>query len=175
MKNESILNVTSLTIHDSNYDEIIVKNRERLIDEYNSLIKNQLIVVDFLINNNVMKSLTLYNLLYCVEISLKFLMISITLDEKAFLIGNHYGHNIPYLIDDLISSDVKIFHIDKLKFILSKFKNEGKKLQLQDYANYKYNYSKDSNIVIFEDNTMSDTDIKNVREVIEWVRSHISI
>lgn len=120
------------------------------------------------LNYNLTKSTIYYNLLYYVEISIKYYLI--VASELNVEDVERYGHDIYRLV-----AVAKQFNVsfEKLKFLLDKIKDKSsKKVDLLKYYNYKYNKEIGETPLIFEPE-ISRNEIKNVKEVIEWLRLHI--
>lgn len=139
-----------------------IKDNYKLLkcDAYNLVIAS--------LNYNLTKSTIYYNLLYYVEISIKYYLI--VASELNVEEVEKYGHDIYRLI-----SLAKQFNnsFEKLRFLLEKIKDKSnKKVDLSKYYNYKYNKEIGETPLIFEPE-MSSNERKNVKEVIEWLNLHI--
>lgn len=139
-----------------------IKDNYKLLkcDAYNLVIAS--------LNYNLTKSTIYYNLLYYVEISIKYYLI--VASELNVEEVEKYGHDIYRLI-----ALVKQFNnsFEKLRFLLDKIKDKSnKKVDLSKYYNYKYNKEIGETPLIFEPE-ISSNERKNVKEVIEWLILHI--
>ena len=139
-----------------------IKDNYKLLkcDAYNLVIAS--------LNYNLTKSTIYYNLLYYVEISIKYYLI--VASELNVEEVEKYGHDIYRLI-----ALVKQFNnsFEKLRFLLDKIKDKSnKKVDLSKYYNYKYNKEIGETPLIFEPEINSN-ERKNVKEVIEWLILHI--
>ena len=139
-----------------------IKDNYKLLksDAYNLVIAS--------LNYNLTKSTIYYNLLYYVEISIKYYLI--VASELNVEEVEKYGHDIYRLI-----ALAKQFNIsfEKLRFLLDKIKDKSnKKVDLSKYYNYKYNKEIGETPLIFEPE-ISSNERKNVKEVIEWLNLHI--
>ena len=139
-----------------------IKDNYKLLksDAYNLAIAS--------LNYNLTKSTIYYNLLYYVEISIKYYLI--VASELNVEEVEKYGHDIYRLI-----ALAKQFNIsfEKLRFLLDKIKDKSnKKVDLSKYYNYKYNKEIGETALIFE-LEISSNERKNVKEVIEWLNLHI--
>ena len=120
------------------------------------------------LNYNLNKSTIYYNLLYYVEISIKYYLI--VASELNVEEVEKYGHDIYRLV-----AVAKQFNVsfEKLRFLLDKIKDKSnKKVDLSKYYNYKYNKEIGETPLIFEPE-ISSNERKNVKEVIEWLNLHI--
>lgn len=139
-----------------------IKDNYKLLkcDAYNLVIAS--------LNYNLTKSTIYYNLLYYVEISIKYYLIVVS--ELNVEEVEKYGHDIYRLI-----ALAKQFNnsFEKLRFLLDKIKDKSnKKVDLSKYYNYKYNKEIGETQLIFEPE-ISSNERKNVKEVIEWLNLHI--
>lgn len=139
-----------------------IKDNYKLLkcDAYNLVIAS--------LNYNLTRSTIYYNLLYYVEISIKYYLI--VASELNVEEVEKYGHDIYRLI-----SLAKQFNnsFEKLRFLLEKIKDKSnKKVDLSKYYNYKYNKEIGETPLIFEPE-ISSNERKNVKEVIEWLNLHI--
>lgn len=139
----------------------IKENYKLLIDDAYKLLNASL-------NYNLTKSTIYYNLLFYVEISIKYYLIVVS--ELNVEKVEKYGHNIYRLIAACKQYDV---FFEKLRFLLDKIKDKtNKKVDLSKYYNYKYNKEIGETLLIFE-SEISSSERKNVKEVIEWLDLHI--
>ena len=156
-------------------DFIFEKANEQayLIKENYKIIKdNALCILYFSINSNLSKPLTLYNLLFFVEISFKYYLINFSNFDISTI--DSYKHRISALMDSIKKTDDRI-NIDKLDYILKKFKNKnGKHLDPNQYYHYKYN-RESNNVSLIMDTTLTQEDIKNIKEVIKWIKLELHI
>lgn len=139
-----------------------IKDNYKLLkcDAYNLVIAS--------LNYNLTKSTIYYNLLYYVEISIKYYLI--VASELNVEEVEKYGHDIYRLI-----ALAKQFNnsFEKLRFLLNKIKDKSNiKVDLSKYYNYKYNKEIGETPLIFEPE-ISGNERKNVKEVIEWLNLHI--
>lgn len=141
---------------------------DNIKDNYKLLKCNAYNLVIASLNYNLTKSTIYYNLLYYVEISIKYYLI--VASELNVEEVEKYGHDIYRLI-----SLAKQFNnsFEKLRFLLEKIKDKSnKKVDLSKYYNYKYNKGIGETPLIFEPE-ISSNERKNVKEVIEWLNLHI--
>lgn len=139
-----------------------IKDNYKLLkcDAYNLVIAS--------LNYNLTKSTIYYNLLYYVEISIKYYLI--VASELNIEEVEKYGHDIYRLV-----AVAKQFNgsFEKLRFLLDKIKDKSiKKVDLSKYYNYKYNKEIGEKPLIFEPE-ISSNERKNVKEGIEWLSLHI--
>ena len=156
-------------------DFVFEKTNEQtdLIKENYRIIKdNALCILYFSINSNLSKPLTLYNLLFFVEISFKYYLINFS-NFDISTIDNH-KHRIYDLMESIKKVDDKI-NFDKLIYILKKFKNKDcKNLDFNKYYYYKYN-REPGNVSLIMNTKLTQKDIKNIKEVIKWIKLELHI
>lgn len=152
--------------------DIACNNVNKILDDikdnYKLLKSDAYTLVIASLNYNLTKSTIYYNLLYYVEISIKYYLI--VASELNVEEVEKYGHDIYRLI-----ALAKQFNIsfEKLRFLLDKIKDKSnKKVDLSKYYNYKYNKVIGKTPLIFEPE-ISSNERKNVKEVIEWLNLHI--
>lgn len=141
---------------------------DNIKDNYKLLKSDAYNLVIVSLNYNLTKSTIYYNLLYCVEISIKYYLIVVS--ELNVEEVEKYGHDIYRLI-----ALAKQFNIsfEKLRFLLDKIKDKSnQKVDLSKYYNYKYNKAIGETPLIFE-SEISSNERKNVKEVVEWLNLHI--
>lgn len=142
--------------------------RNKIIDNYFILETNTIKVLDYCINNGIMKSLIFYNLFYYVEICLK---LKLALDCLLSLEDiENLGHNIYEMMNKI--SEINFIGF---KYILRRLKDKNNQnLNFSKYSDFRYNKSIGTDYLIF-DNKFTDNDEKYVRDVIEWLDSHMVI
>ena len=139
-----------------------VKKNYRLIKEESYILLNASL------NFNLSKAMTYYNLIFYVEISTKYYLI--IKSELSIEKIEGYGHDIYRLLAICKKYDVSF---EKLRFLLDKIKDKNnKKVNLSKYYNVKYNKCVGELPLIFE-SKISSNEKKIVKEVIEWLSSHI--
>lgn len=144
----------------------------KIIDEikenYKTLQEDAYKIVDFSLKNNLSGPTIYYNLIFYVEISLKYYLIVIS--ELNIGEVERYGHDIYRLISKAKQNDASF---NKLKFLLDKIKDKhNEKVDLSKYYNYKYNKEIGVLPLIFE--LKMNNDGKNIiKEVIKWISLHI--
>ncbi len=145
------------------------KFREMCLN-YEYLIKDTLSILRFLLTTEIKKPLLIYNLLFLVELSLKFYLIKyskITLEEIE-----NKGHDIVELIRLSNSINPKFTGLGEL---LNVFKDKNNNcLNFKNYYDYKYNHKKGKEILIL-DFDIDENEKDNVKEVIEWIKYHMQI
>ena len=151
---------------------IVCNNVSKLLDDIKSnykLLKDdayKLLIAS--LNYNLTKSIIYYNLLFYVEISIKYYLIiasELNIEEVE-----KYGHDIYRLIAIAKQYNASF---DKLRFLLDKIKDKSnKKVDLSKYYNYKYNKEIGETPLIFEPE-LSSNERKIIKEVIEWLSLHI--
>lgn len=147
---------------------IVNKILDNIKDNYKLLKCDAYNLVIASLNYNLTKLTIYYNLLYYVEISIKYYLI--VASELNVEEVEKYGHDIYRLI-----ALAKQFNnsFEKLRFLLDKIKDKSnKKVDLSKYYNYKYNKEIGETPLIFEPE-ISGNERKNVKEVIEWLNLHI--
>lgn len=152
--------------------DIACNNVNKILDDikdnYKLLMVDAYKLVIASINYNLTKSTIYYNLLYYVEISIKYYLI--VASELNVEDVEKYGHDIYRLV--VVAKQFNV-SFEKLRFLLDKIKDKAnKKVDLSKYYNYKYNKEIGETPLIFEPE-MSSNERKNVKEVIEWLNLHI--
>ena len=153
-------------------ESIVCNSVNRILDDikenYKLLKDDAYKLLNASLNYNLTKSTIYYNLLFYVEISIKYYLIVVS--ELNVEEVEKYGHNIYRLIAACKQYDVSF---EKLRFLLNKIKDKSnKKVDLSKYYNYKYNKEIGETPLIFE-TEISSNERKNVKEVIEWLSLHI--
>lgn len=137
------------------------------------LIKNDTYkIAKYCFDSKLTKPTTLYNLLFCVEISLKYYLflystLNLTEIEKC-------GHDMNDLIDEAKKYNYEFsIDIDELEFLLTKFKTKkNKNSNKLAYENFKYNKEKKSNNLIFG-YEFNDIERNSINEVLKWLNLNI--
>ncbi len=110
----------------------------------------------------------MYNLLFSVEIALKFYLSRfLNIDEFE-----NIGHNVYQLIDKVEYVE-KSRRLEELKEMLRNFRDKNNRyLHYEHYYDYKYNHKIGNNELIFDFN-ISEKDRVCIEEVIEWLKNLI--
>lgn len=149
-------------------NKIIESNIEIVISNYVRLIIDLINITMYTLTADIVKPLIMYNTCFLVELSLKYYLI-----KSAKLNINEVerkGHNIVDLMR--ISKEIGL-DVDELQFLLEKFRNrENRKLDFNNYYNYKYNREIGQDKLIF-DFKCSDKEKNNIKEVIKWIKRYI--
>lgn len=154
-----IQDITSNCI-DSTLDDI-KENYRRLKEESYTLL-------NFSISSGLSKATTYYNLIFYVEISVKYYLILTS--ELSIEKIERCGHDIYRLIAVCMQYDVSF---EKLRFLLDKIKDKSNnKVDLSKYYNFKYNKEIGELPLIFE-SKISNYERKMIKDVVEWVSLHI--
>ena len=141
---------------------------DEIKDNYKMLKDDACKILNVSLNNSLSKPTIYYNLLFYVEISIKYYLL--VMSELNVEEVEKYGHDIYRLL-----AVAKQFNVsfEKLRFLLDKLKDKSnKKVDLSKYYNYKYNKEIGETPLIFEPE-ISSNEKKNVKEVIEWLDLHI--
>ena len=152
--------------------DVAYKNINKIIDDIKEnykLVKDDAYkLLTISLNYNLIKSTIYYNLLFYVEISIKYyLVVASELNVEEV---EKYGHDIYRLIEAAKQFDVSF---EELRFLLDKIKDKfNKKVNLSKYYHYKYNKEIGETPLIFEPE-ISSNEMKNVKEVIRWISLHI--
>ncbi len=137
-------------------------------EDYRLLKEESYTLLNYSISSNLSKATTYYNLIFYVEISIKYYLILTS--ELSIEKIERYGHDIYRLIDVCKQCDNSF---EKLRFLLEKIKDKNnKKVNLSKYYNFKYNKEIGELPLIFE-LKISNYERKIVKEVVEWVNLHI--
>ena len=125
-------------------------------------------ILNVSLHNSLSKPTIYHNLIFYVEISIKYYLI--VMSELNVEKVENYGHDIYRLIE--VSKQYNA-SFEKLRFLLDKIKDRNnKKVNLSKYYNYKYNKEIGEMPLIF-DLEINGNERKIVKEVIEWLSSHI--
>ncbi len=150
-------------ITSNSIDEII----NSIKANYNLLRKDAHILLNASIDKNLSKPTIYYNLIFFIEISLKYYLIVVS--ELNIEDVEKIGHDI-YRLIEVSKQYNKMF--EKLKFLLNRIKNGNNKIDLSKYYNYKYN--KEIGIIpLIFDLKINNNEKIIVEEVIEWLDLHI--
>ena len=141
---------------------------DEIKENYKTLRDDAREILNVSLNNSLSKPTIYYNLIFYVEISIKYYLI--VMSELNVEKVENYGHDIYRLIE--ISKQYNA-SFEKLRFLLDKIKDRNnKKVDLSKYYNYKYNKEIGEMPLIF-DLEINGNERKIVKEVIEWLSSHI--
>lgn len=141
---------------------------DEIKENYKTLRDDAREILNVSLNNSLSKPTIYYNLIFYVEISIKYYLI--VMSELNVEKVENYGHDIYRLIE--ISKKYNA-SFEKLRFLLDKIKERNnKKVNLSKYYNYKYNKEIGEMPLIF-DLEINGNERKIVKEVIEWLSSHI--
>lgn len=141
---------------------------DEIKENYKTLRDDAREILNVSLNNSLSKPTIYYNLIFYVEISIKYYLI--VMSELNVEKVENYGHDIYRLIE--ISKQYNA-SFEKLRFLLDKIKDRNnKKVNLSKYYNYKYNKEIGEMPLIF-DLEINGNERKIVKEVIEWLSSHI--
>ena len=152
--------------------DIINSSANNILDEikenYKMLRDDAREILNVSLNNSLSKPTIYYNLIFYVEISIKYYLI--VMSELNVEKVENYGHDIYRLIEVTKQYNASF---EKLRFLLDKIKDRNnKKVNLSKYYNYKYNKEIGEMPLIF-DLEINGNERKIVKEVIEWLSSHI--
>lgn len=146
------------------------ENLEEIIKNYKNIKNNSYEIIQFCLNSNLIKPITLYNLLFYVEISLKYLLIT-----KSPLSVSEI-ENKQHCIFNLINCAkeyIKNFRVEKLEKLLKKIDVSNRdNIDCNQYCHYKYNKLKGKENLIF-DFELTEKDKNNIKEVVEWINEQI--
>ena len=141
---------------------------DEIKENYKTLRDDAREILNVSLNNSLSKPTIYYNLIFYVEISIKYYLI--VMSELNVEKVENYGHDIYRLIE--VSKQYNA-SFEKLRFLLDKIKDRNnKKVNLSKYYNYKYNKEIGEMPLIF-DLEINGNERKIVKEVIEWLSSHI--
>lgn len=141
---------------------------DEIKENYKTLRNDAREILNVSLNNSLSKPTIYYNLIFYVEISIKYYLI--VMSELNVEKVENYGHDIYRLIE--VSKQYNA-SFEKLRFLLDKIKDRNnKKVNLSKYYNYKYNKEIGEMPLIF-DLEINGNERKIVKEVIEWLSSHI--
>lgn len=141
---------------------------DEIKENYKTLRDDAREILNVSLNNSLSKPTIYYNLIFYVEISIKYYLI--VMSELNVEKVENYGHDIYRLIE--VSKQYNA-SFEKLRFLLDKIKDRNnKKVNLSKYYNYKYNKEIGEMPLIF-DLEISGNERKIVKEGIEWLSSHI--
>lgn len=141
---------------------------DEIKENYKTLRDDAREILNVSLNNSLFKPTIYYNLIFYVEISIKYYLI--VMSELNVEKVENYGHDIYRLIE--VSKQYNASS-EKLRFLLDKIKDRNnKKVNLSKYYNYKYNKEIGEMPLIF-DLEINGNERKIVKEGIEWLSSHI--
>lgn len=141
---------------------------DEIKENYKTLRDDAREILNVSLNNSLSKPTIYYNLIFYVEISIKYYLI--VMSELNVEKVENYGHDIYRLIE--VSKQYNA-SFEKLRFLLDKIKDRNnKKVNLSKYYNYKYNKEIGEMPLIF-DLEINGNERKIVKEGIEWLSSHI--
>lgn len=141
---------------------------DEIKENYKTLRDDAREILNVSLNNSLSKPTIYYNLIFYVEISIKYYLI--VMSELNVEKVENYEHDIYRLIE--VSKQYNA-SFEKLRFLLDKIKDRNnKKVNLSKYYNYKYNKEIGEMPLIF-DLEINGNERKIVKEVIEWLSSHI--
>lgn len=141
---------------------------DEIKENYKTLRDDAREILNVSLNNSLSKPTIYYNLIFYVEISIKYYLI--VMSELNVEKVENYGHDIYRLIE--VSKQYNA-SFEKLRFLLYKIKDRNnKKVNLSKYYNYKYNKEIGEMPLIF-DLEINGNERKIVKEGIEWLSSHI--
>lgn len=141
---------------------------DEIKEKYKTLRDDAREILNVSLNNSLSKPTIYYNLIFYVEISIKYYLI--VMSELNVEKVENYGHDIYRLIE--VSKQYNA-SFEKLRFLLDKIKDRNnKKVNLSKYYNYKYNKEIGEMPLIF-DLEINGNERKIVKEGIEWLSSHI--
>jgi len=131
--------------------------------------KNEnLIILQYELENNCSKSTVLYQLIFCFELYLKYKLAlsSIVTTFKELMI---YGHKIDDMVNDLVeNTNNQIF--EDIKTMIKKIRINGeRKINLIRYVDFKYNM--DENSIVFTDNILTEKEKMISKEVIKCIEN----
>lgn len=141
---------------------------DEIKENYKTLRDDAREILNVSLNNSLSKPTIYYNLIFYVEISIKYYLI--VMSELNVEKVENYGHDIYRLIE--VSKQYNA-SFEILRFLLDKIKDRNnKKVNLSKYYNYKYNKEIGEMPLIF-DLEINGNERKIVKEGIEWLSSHI--
>lgn len=136
---------------------------DEIKENYKTLRDDAREILNVSLNNSLSKPTIYYNLIFYVEISIKYYLI--VMSELNVEKVENYGHDIYRLIE--VSKQYNA-SFEKLRFLLDKIKDRNnKKVNLSKYYNYKYNKEIGEMPLIF-DLEINGNERKIVKEVIEY-------
>lgn len=143
--------------------------KKEIIDNYIMLTNNARGLIIYSCENNLSKPITMYNLFYYLEMFFKMKLLtkySLKIEEV-----DKYEHDISGMINYIKNHDN--INFDGLMYLLRKIRDKNNKgFEYSKYYHFKYNKAKDSDELIFN-LKLTDEDIKNVKDVIKWLDSHM--
>lgn len=153
-------------------NEITYNSVDNILNEikenYRLLKEDAYTLLNISLNSNLSKATIYYNLIYYVEISIKYYLIIVS-DLNVEQV-ERYGHDLYRLIAVCKQYDASF---EEIRFLLDKIKDKNnKKIDLSKYYNFKYNKEIGAKPLIF----IKEIDISErriVKEVIKWVKLHI--
>lgn len=136
---------------------------DEIKENYKTLRDDAREILNVSLNNSLSKPTIYYNLIFYVEISIKYYLI--VMSELNVEKVENYGHDIYRLIE--VSKQYNA-SFEKLRFLLDKIKDRNnKKVNLSKYYNYKYNKEIGEMPLIF-DLEINGNERKIVKKVIEY-------
>lgn len=180
MKNKQIVNKktkyesTSLLINECIIDKITTDIKTKKIvlidlDVLKSNIKENIRILEYQIENDCSKNMTLFQTIFCFELLLKYKMCieSIITSPKSMRV---YGHNIDIMLKNLEGKN-NIEEYDEIYHKIEKMIGNDNKRNLIKYTDFKYNINNDG--TIFVNNKLMNNDKTIIKEVIECIKAQI--
>lgn len=174
MENKQIIDFSSSTI-DNVIDSIGTQDDEKyykLIENYEVLVNANINNVKILLTNEKNKSVIMYNFGLLLELFLKMILLkSCNQDVRRIGDTNHVISNMFKIIFEKCNNSIII---EKCKYIKDRIAlieiSKGKKIDYNDYADFRYNHAKGSKNLIFTD-SINEKDKKHIREALECIES----
>lgn len=149
-------------------NQIAETNINKITFNYISLIKDISKIIIYSLDENIVKPLTLFNMCFLIELSLKYYLI-----RNAKLNVNEVENKGHSIIELMRISKENGLDTDELQFLLQKFRDkDNQRLDLNNYYNYKYNREKGQESLIFDLN-FTEKERKNIKDVIECIKKYI--
>ena len=174
MDNNRTINLLSDIIDDTITRAIEEENQQyfALIDNYERLIKENINILEKIIDIEISKSLLLYNYGTIIELFLKMILLKLNLIDIQKIAD--MDHNISEMFKLIIEKCNDQSLITSLRYIKSrmallKYSNNNT-INMNDYPHFRYNHQKGNYNLIFTEN-ISNNDIKHIKEAIECIKS----
>ena len=163
-------NIPDLSSNINNKLNYTVNNTvDEIFNNYRIIAKDSKKTVEQSLEIKISKPLIMYNLMFMIEIYLKFYLLKF----KSIRDVEKLKHNIYNLIEETKNMEKNDF--EELVDLLKRIKNKNNRnVDYNNYYNFKYNHEIEQNDLIFN-YECTEKDILSVKDVIEWMNSNFPI
>lgn len=141
----------------------------KLIDNYERLVKSNVDNLKRMLNTETNKSVIIYNFGLVIELFLKMILLKLNILNIEEI--GESSHNISNMFKEIIekcnNSQIKEMcqHIKERAALIKQNNNSSKKINYNDYIDFRYNHPKGKLDLIFTDD-IDKNDIKHIKEVL---------